>query len=333
MADGKTADMRESELPAFDVVVVGSANVDVSARVLHLPSPGETVLATSLVRSPGGKGANQAVAAARAGGALVAFIGAVGADAEGEWLSARLAADGVDTAMLARSGDPTGQALISVAANGENVIVVAPGANATLALTPAQKEMVACARVVVTQLEIPVEAVASASAARACGAEFLLNAAPARPLPVELLADVDALIVNEHEAREISGLPDLDAAASYLVAHVPVAIITRGAAGVTLAMTPRAASLADGGVAMPGPAREEACESTVPPYLVDDVVDTTGAGDTFCGVLAAARARGLSWEDAVREASVAAALAVTAAGAQDAIPSRQRVLHALQTER
>ena len=118
--------MRESELPAFDVVVVGSANVDVSARVLHLPSPGETVLATSLVRSPGGKGANQAVAAARAGGALVAFIGAVGADPEGEWLSARLAADGVDTAMLARSGDPTGQALISVAANGENVIVVAP---------------------------------------------------------------------------------------------------------------------------------------------------------------------------------------------------------------
>lgn len=87
----------------------------------------------------------------------MAFIGAVGADAEGEWLSARLAADGVDTAMLARSGDPTGQALISVAANGENVIVVAPGANATLALTPAQKEMVARARVVVTQLEIPVE--------------------------------------------------------------------------------------------------------------------------------------------------------------------------------
>lgn len=84
---------------------------------------------------------------------------------------------------------------------------------------------------------------------------------------------------------------------------------------------------------MPGPAREEACESTVPPYLVDDVVDTTGAGDTFCGVLAAARAQGLSWEHAVREASVAAALAVTAAGAQDAIPSRQRVLHALQAER
>ncbi|GAA1558999.1 ribokinase [Kribbella lupini] len=281
-----------------DVVVVGSANVDLVLPVQRIPRPGETVLASGLTRGPGGKGANQAVASARAG-ASTAFVAALGADDGGALL--REALDGVDLSLVQIVDAPTGTAIITVDADGENAITVAPSANAELRLTPEARAAVAEAKIVLSQLEIPFGTVqAAAEASR----YFILNAAPAAELSDELLGHVDLLVVNETEAEAVAGTKR-----SALLDRVPAAVVTLGAEGAVI--------LTRG-----------ADEVRVPAVQVE-VVDTTAAGDTFCGVLAATlaatstTARDLT--NAVRRATVAASLSVQTAGAIPSVPHGEAV--------
>jgi ribokinase len=294
-----------------EVVVVGSANVDTAVRVARIPGPGETVLATGSVRSAGGKGANQAVAAARAGGAPTSFLGCLGDDADGALLRGLLAADGVRTDLVGDVPEPTGIALITVDDAAENTIVVVAGANAALRrLSPAQRDRVAGAAVVLAQLEVPMDAVVEAarSTARGGGARFVLNAAPSAPLPDVLWPLVDVLVVNEHEAADQAGTPadDVVAAAEVLLRRVPTVLVTLGSAGVLVA-------------------RRGVAPVTVPAPAVT-AVDTTAAGDTFCGVLAAALADGAEVVEGVRLACAAASLAVQRPGAQDSVPAHAEVV-------
>jgi ribokinase len=276
-----------------DVVVVGSANVDLVLPVQRIPRPGETVLASGLTRGPGGKGANQAVASARAG-ASTAFVAALGADDGGALL--REALDGVDLSLVRTVDEPTGTAIITVDADGENAITVAPSANATLSLTPQARTALGEAKIVLSQLEIPFGTVqAAAEASR----YFILNAAPAAELSDELLGHVDLLVVNETEAEAVAG-----AKLSALLDRVPAAVVTLGAEGAVILT-------------------RSADEVRVPAVRVE-VVDTTAAGDTFCGVLAATLAAtsttASDLTNAVRRATVAASLSVQTAGAIPSVP-------------
>lgn len=294
------------------VAVVGSINMDVVARVPRIPGPGETLLASGASRGGGGKGANQAVAAARAGGVRTAFIGAVGDDADGAQLRAWLEADGIDVSGLSRDDAPSGIALIAVSDDAENSIIVVPGANRALTgLSDRQRELVAGADAIAAQLEIPVELVVAAAQARGEGALFVLNAAPSAPLldaADRVLPLVDVLVVNEHELIDIAGVADRDAAIDALSRRVPALVVTLGSAGSVIVF---------GGE-----------RATVPAFRVDPV-DTTGAGDTFCGVFTARLGRGpLSLETltaAARAGAAAAAIAVTRVGAQAAVPTAAEV--------
>ncbi|MEU4607283.1 ribokinase [Kribbella sp. NPDC023972] len=287
-----------------DVVVVGSANVDLVLPVQRIPRPGETVLAGVMTRGPGGKGANQAVASARAG-ARTAIVASLGVDDAGDLLRDALAGAGVDLSLVSSSaGTPTGTAIITVDDSGENAIVVAPGANGELSLSEVASRAVARAKIVLSQLEIPFATVQEAAAT---SSYFILNAAPAAELPDELLAGVDLLVVNESEAELIAG-----ADRSALLKRVPAAVVTLGAAGAVVLT-------------------REGDEISVPGVPVD-VVDTTAAGDTFCGVLAATLAAASAsgpvagsitasdLTNAVRRATVAASLSVQAAGAIPSVP-------------
>lgn len=295
------------------VVVVGSVNQDVVARVARIPAPGETVLASGLVRSGGGKGANQAVAARRAGGAAVAFVGAVGSDTDGAALRAALASEGIDVSGVETVDAPTGTALISVDDAAENAIVVVPGANAALdALAEPQRRIVASASVLVTQLEIPLSLVRDAAGARGRDAWHVLNAAPSDPLAgaaAEILPLVDVLVVNEHEALDVSGAATREEAEANLASRVPALVVTLGGRGCRVVSGVESRDVAAFPVA---------------------AVDTTGAGDTFCGVFAATlAASGRAPQEvdlgllalAARRGAAAAALAVTRPGAQDAVPT------------
>lgn len=281
-----------------DVVVVGSANVDLVLPVQRIPRPGETVLASGLTRGPGGKGANQAVASARAG-AATAFVAALGADDGGALLRDALA--GVDLSLVRTVDAPTGTAIITVDADGENAITVAPSANGRLALTPESLAAVAEAKIVLSQLEIPFGTVQAAAAA---SRYFILNAAPAAELSDDLLGHVDLLVVNETEAEAVAG-----AKLSALLDRVPAAVVTLGADGAVILT-------------------RDADEVRVPAVRVE-VVDTTAAGDTFCGVLAATlaatstTARDLT--NAVRRATVAASLSVQTAGAIPSVPHGEAI--------
>jgi ribokinase len=288
------------------VVVVGSANVDLVVPVARHPEGGETLLGGDLRRNPGGKGANQAVAAARAGGARTSLIGAVGTDDAGDLLLASLASAGVRTDLVERhSQAPTGVALITVTGDGENAIVVAPGANALVRVGPEAASRIAAADVVLAQLETPLDAVRAAAAALSPGAVLVLNAAPSAPLPDDVWSMLDILVVNEHEAADLAGCSDPDVGVGMLLERVPAVVVTLGGAGSIVAR------------------RGE------PPMRLAGVrveaVDTTGAGDTFCGVLCAALAQGADLADAVRRAGAAGALAVTRPGAQDAVPTAAEV--------
>ena len=287
------------------VVVVGSANVDLFAGVAAIPAPGETVLATGRETRAGGKGLNQAVAAARAG-ARTTFVAAVGQDEGAELLLDEAAGAGVDTGLVRRADGPSGSAWIMVQADGENAIVVDGGANATLTdLTEAELAAVGGADVVVAQLETPLAAVQQAAgSARDGGAAFVLNAAPAAALPQELLRLVDVLVVNEHEARHLSGEADPATAVGVLRELVGAVVVTLGAEG---------ALLADGA----GTRRVPGVPATV--------VDTTGAGDAFTGTLAATLATGADLDAAARRAVVAGALAVETAGAVPSIPTADQI--------
>ncbi|SKC71743.1 ribokinase [Krasilnikoviella flava] len=290
------------------VVVVGSANVDLVVDVPRHPAGGETILGGDLRRSPGGKGANQAAGAARAGAAETSFVGAVGRDDSADLLLASLRRAGVKTDLVWRLDVPTGTALITVSPDGENAIVVAPGANSHLAVEAPQAERIAAADVVLAQLEIPLDVVRAAAAARRPGALFVLNAAPSRPLPEEVWEAVDVLVVNEHEAADLAGPSvgvDTEALADALLERVPAAVVTLGGQGSLVA-------------------RRGEPPVRVPAHRVV-AVDTTGAGDTYCGVLAAALARGEALPEAARLAAAAGALAVTRPGAQDAVPAASEV--------
>lgn len=288
------------------VVVVGSANVDLVVDVARHPSPGETVLGGDLRRSPGGKGANQAVAAARAGGATTSFVGALGHDDAAELLLESLRDAGVSTDTVERVDAPTGTALITVTPDGENTIVVAPGANARVRVTSAATAAVGEADVILAQLEIPLEAVLSAAAARRPGCLLVVNAAPSRPLPDQLWAAIDVLVVNEHEAVDLGRHDgDVDTAVELLLAKVPTVVVTMGERGALVA-------------------RRGTSVVRVPSIEVEPV-DATGAGDTFCGVLAARLAGGDDVVAAVRTATVAGALAVTRRGAQPGVPAAAEV--------
>jgi ribokinase len=278
----------------MSVTVVGSGNVDLVSQVERIPEPGETVLSTGFATHAGGKGNNQATAAARAG-ASTTFVGAFGADDNGARLLASLADAGVRT-LVRTSAEPTGTALITVSATGENAIVVNAGANATLTdLTPGERAAIAGADLVLLQLEIPLETVIAA--ARIASGRVVLNAAPARPLPDELLAAVDLLVVNEHEAALLGG-------ADHLLTVVPGLVVTLGAKGALV---------------------RTAETTTEVPGIPVDVVDTTGAGDTFCGALVAALDERVPLDEAARFATVAAALSVRRAGAVPAIPTREEI--------
>ncbi|MEJ3749352.1 ribokinase [Actinomycetes bacterium KLBMP 9797] len=286
------------------VVVAGSANMDLVATAPALPGPGETVLGHTFTMVPGGKGANQATAAARAG-ASCAFLGAIGSDAFGVTLKARLAASGVDTTHLRVVYGTSGVALVVVDTEGENSIVVTPGANAAFtALTPDETAAIQAADVLVCQLETPVETVtAAALAAKAAGVPVLLNAAPARPLPDELLNAVDLLVVNEGEARAITGRgrDAFDA----LLSVVPRAVVTLGDAGAWYGER--------GGIV-----------TQVPAFRVE-TVDSTAAGDAFTGALAVAWGEGRDLVDAVRWACAAGAVCARRLGASTSLPTRAEI--------
>lgn len=293
----------------YDLAVLGSSNHDLILKVARLPAMGETVLAQARSTAPGGKGANQAVAAARSG-ASVAMLGAVGTDDEGRALRNVLTDAGVDTWAMRDSVDPTGLAVVVVDEAGQNLIVVDAGANGSYrSLGPAELDLIGQARVLLCQLEVPVPTVMEAAhAARQAGVQVVLNAAPSRPLPTELWELLDLLIVNEHEAADLAGLAaeaTLGDIASALLTRVPNVVITLGSAGA-------AAFRRDG-----EPLQIPAPEVTA--------VDTTGAGDTFSGVLAAEMARKRIFERGLQRASAAASLSVQAAGAIPAIPLADRI--------
>jgi ribokinase len=292
------------------VVVVGSANMDLVAQVARIPGPGETLLATGFARGAGGKGANQAVAAARAGGARVTMVGAVGRDEDGRTLRAALESDGVDTSTLVSSDEPTGMALISVDARGENAIVVVAGANGALTeLDDAQRAAVARAEVVLMQLEVPMDLLLDAARARCEGALLVLNAAPSAVVDDELLEAVDVLVVNEHEAKDLAGVDDLDGAVDTLSAMVDTVLVTLGAAGSLVCSGQERVRVA---------------------AVAAEAVDTTGAGDTFVGVLGARLAAGDSVVEAARWGAAAAALTVQRPGAQAAVPTHAETERALR---
>lgn len=296
-----------------DVFVVGSINQDFVLKVERRPSPGETVTDATLSTHNGGKGANQAAAAALLG-ASVTFLGRVGADEFGGPLLRALEEKGVDTSLTREtSGSQTGSAFITVTSDGENAIVVAPGANRRL--TPedvdAAADRIREARVLVAQMEVPPESVSRAAEVSAeSGTRVVLNLAPPRDVPPALLKVLDPLVVNEHEAaflldRKIEGVEGARSAARDLLSLGPRSVVmTLGAEGALVA---------------------DAETVTHVPAPKVEVVDTTGAGDAFVGALAARLALGDPLPDAAAYATRAGAAAVTREGAQGGMPTPEVV--------
>ncbi|CAO1650879.1 ribokinase [Salinibacterium sp. NYA9b] len=258
----------------------------------------------------GGKGQNQAVAAARAGVATT-FIGAVGNDGFGEMVRDGLAADSIDVSHLKTTDKPTGTALIAVDPTGENTIIVEAGANNDVAnLTSEDSAAISTASALMMQLEIPLATVIeSARIARAVGTQVILNAAPIQPLPKELLDNLDILIVNEHEAAELArdnGLSaDLEGVGERLLSLVSTVIVTLGSKGAAL--------------------HRVGSEPVVVPAHRVTAVDATGAGDTFCGAFAAGVVEGMMMDDALRFAGAAASISVENHGAVPSIPHRAAI--------
>jgi len=288
------------------IAVLGSTNMDLVAYVAKAPQRGETVTGREFRTIPGGKGANQAIAAAHAG-ADVTIISAVGNDTYGTQLRATFEHSGVDTDHLRTVEGPSGTAHIVVDDEGGNAIVVIPAANGTVDhLAPGDEATIATADALLLQLEIPLTGViAGAEAARRHGIRTILTPAPAQPLPPELLAATDLLVPNEHEATALTGLTDPREAAAALLDQVPEVIITLGAAGSLYAA-------------------RGAEPFTVPTPRVT-AVDSTGAGDTFVGALAVALAEGRPMRDALAWAAAAAALSVQRPGATASMPFRAEI--------
>jgi ribokinase len=287
---------------AAAVVVVGSVNVDLIVRVRRLPAPGETVIGGTFSRAPGGKGGNAAVAAARLG-ARTWFVGLVGGDDLGREARRDLAEAGVDVSGLREVDQPTGVAAILVDQRGENAIAVASGANASLdgdRVVAALDAIDADRAVLLSNLEVPDDAViAAAGAAGDRGWPFVLNPAPAREVPTEVVAACHVVAPNESEAVTLGGVDDL------LAAGADAVVVTRGPAGADLHR--------------PGePVRHQGAFAV-------NAVDTTGAGDAFCAALAVALAEGRDLDAAVREGAAAGALASRVVGARAGLPTRSEV--------
>jgi ribokinase len=298
------------------VVVIGSLNIDLVVQVPHMPAAGETLTGSGFATVAGGKGANQAVASARMG-APVAMVGRVGVDAYAATLLDGLRADAIGASEV-RSvpGVHSGVAVIVVEADGQNRIVLAPGANAALdpAAIDAAGALIDGAAMVVLQLEVPMASVVHAAArARAAGVPVLLNAAPAQALPEALWAAIDLLVVNEGEAALLAGLPGVDAASA---AHAALALQRRGPRCVIV-------TLGAGGVVW-----AETQGTRAQPARVVQAVDTTAAGDTFIGAIAAALREGMPLDAAIALGQAASALCVTRRGAQPSIPYRRELVGA-----
>jgi ribokinase len=296
-----------------NILVVGSSNTDMVIRVPRIPRPGETILGGTFAMAAGGKGANQAVAAARAGG-RVTFVARVGHDVFGERALANFETDGLDTRYVVRTpGSSSGVALINVDGCGENSISVAPGANALLSVEDVAKaeDAFAAADIVLLQLESPLETVRAAMRkAGERGVPVVLNPAPACPLEDALLGRIGVLTPNEHEAEILSGIavadePGARAAAARLHARGPATVvITLGGRGLY--------------------ASSSEFRGMIPAFRVD-AVDTTAAGDVFNGALAVALAEEVPLPGALRFAQAAAAISVTRPGAQPSAPTRAEI--------
>ena len=299
------------------IVVVGSFNMDLVVRLPAIPRPGETLLGGVFATYPGGKGSNQAVAAARLGGE-VTMIGRVGADAFGDQLLSMARSEGIDTRFVGIDPhEATGVALIEVDAQGQNSIAVASGANFTLTAADVATAFAQLERVdlLVMPLETPIDTIVTAAElAHKVGARVVLNPAPAQHLSPELLKNVDVLIPNEHEAAFMTGIEihspqDARQAAAHLLQSGPGSVIvTMGSQGALIAQA----------------AQSEIVYTQTPAFSVK-AVDTTAAGDAFVGALAVALGEGRSLPDAARFASAAAAISVTRVGAQPSLPTRAEV--------
>lgn len=299
---------------ANNVIVVGSANQDYVISTDALPTAGETRLAQDLQKLPGGKGANQAVAAARLE-AEVALVGAVSDDSDGAFIIRELRSEGIDTSEIEiTTSERTGMAIVSVLPGGENSVIVVPGANFTLTADRVERavsRLASAESIVLVQGEIPVAAMeAAVRAAEAAGARAVVNLAPYVKLSPEILALADPLVVNEVEAAAltgyvINGTELAQTAAQGLAGRARSVVITLGAAGASWAT--------------------QESSGIVPALPVADVVDSTGAGDAFIGALAAMFTEGMSLEVAVRVGAEVGALAVTRVGAQASYPLRNEV--------
>lgn len=300
------------------IAVVGSSNIDLVIKGFKLPRPGETVLGGHFFEAYGGKGANQAVAAARAG-AETAFIARVGSDAFGTRMLANFKADGIDTAGVSITDGPSGAALIMVDKKGENMIAVAPGANAGLSAADIDRsaEVISRSDAVLVQLEVPLEAVyAAVHQAHAAGRTTVLNPAPApsEPLDPDVIACIDYLVPNRVElgmlvGRPVRSVPEIRAAAAVLIKQgTRCVIVTLGREGVYF----------DNG-------KEH---GTVPSREVK-AVDTVGAGDCFAGCLTTGLAEGMDIKTAITFAAAAASISVTRMGAQPSMPYRHEIAEAL----
>ena len=295
-------------MPCPNVVVVGSANTDMVLQTEHIPAPGETIIGGTFMMAAGGKGANQAVAAARLG-ARVTFVARLGHDMFGDQALAGYEREGIDTSFIVRDPDAaSGIAMIFVDRKGENSIAVASGANAHLSPADVERagQAIAQADVLLVQLEVPLETVCRAvELAHAAGVRVILNPAPAQPLPPDLLARVSVLTPNEHEVCAIADQPDLERAAAHLLQQgTRTVLVTMGQAGALWV--------------------DHQTRQIVPSFAVH-AVDTTAAGDAFNGGLACALGRGLPIVEAIRYAHAVAALSVTQMGAQPSLPTASQV--------
>lgn len=293
------------------ILVIGSSNTDMTVRSATLPKPGETVLGGDFRMGPGGKGANQAVAARLLGGE-VTFVCKLGRDMFGEGASKHYESCGLDTSKILWSDKPSGVALITVNSKAENSIVVASGANADVTVSDIDSvaDIIKSSGILLLQLEIPMDAVVrAAEIAFEAGVQVVLNPAPAAALPAELLKCVSILIPNETEASAISGI---DINNFETAAAAAERLKGMGVREVIITMGSRGSVVCDG-------------DCTFVPAVKVNAVDTTAAGDTFCGGVCVALSEGKALSEAVKFATAASSIAVQRPGAQDSVPNRCEV--------
>ncbi|MCP3943973.1 MAG: ribokinase [Desulfobacteraceae bacterium] len=305
----------------MSIIVVGSSNTDMIIKVPHLPKPGETILGSEFIKAAGGKGANQAVAAARAGG-KVTFIAKVGDDIFGESAVNGFVENKINIDHVTKDAKaPSGVAQIFVADDGENCIAVASGANAKLSVDDITRatDKIESADILLTQLETPIETISKAVEIAANNNKIvILNPAPAQPLPDELLANLTLITPNETEARMLTGIKVIDENSAAKACEI---LRKKGVNSVIITMGSKGAFV------------DHLDQQMMVPSFKVDTVDTTAAGDVFNGALAVAMAKGKPIYDAVKFANGAAALSVTKLGAQPSVPSLKEIINFLEIQK